>query len=345
VAGRHRALRPSPTIRIVGVTADAGEDAAIALIVVVAFFSCLGFIVSTIAGNKGRSRVGWFFLGMFFFVPALVGALLVKPNHDLELRDWVAGGGRLCAECREPLNHGAIRCRHCGAQQSERAPDAGAPAMSVGGVSRLREEQAALRFLDVQLTNVLESSVTGTATLDVRAMLTPIGFSSRLSTDRAQARCQKLVDEAMMFAGSSAGWVNVDAVRVPRSWAVHYQVLADLDENSPALVAFIERSQLATGQAHVDPAADRASTTEVVYDLGGWSATQVTGLTAALNARGASWELDGDDLVVGADDEAAVDALVVAITGENPDMEPADVPSPQLPPPPPPPPMPPPPPS
>ena len=281
--------RCSPTLPEMWADSSGGgaaTGALIGLVIVLAFFGCLGWIVSSIAGNKGRSRVGWFILGACFFIPALVGALLLKPNHDVELRNWVADGGRLCDECREPLNFGAIRCRHCGAQQSERAPETAslrASATVGSGVSaEIEAQSAATRFFDDQLTNVLESSVTGTATMDVRALLTPIGFSSRLSTERAQTRAQKLVDEAMMFAGSTVGWVAVDNVTVPRSWAAHYQLLADLDVDAPALVAFIERSANASAPA---PPASLIATrdsgvalvdgSEIVYDLGGWTRSQV----------------------------------------------------------------------
>ena len=340
--------RCSPTLPEMWGAGSSGGGAAtgalIGLVIVLAFFGCLGWIVSSIAGKKGRSRVGWFVLGACFFIPALVGALLLKPNHDQELRSWVANGGKLCDECREPLNFGAIRCRHCGAQQSERAPEAPnlwAPATVGSGVrAEIETHSAATRFFDEQLTNVLESSITGTATMDVRALLNPIGFNSRLSTERAQTRAQKLVDEAMMFAGTTTGWVAVDDVTVPRSWAAHYRVLADTDANAPALVAFIERSAHASADvpsasliAARDSGVAEAPASEIVYDLAGWTRSQVAAVTAALDARGTSWELDGDELIVAPGDEDAVDALVMVITGERPDSGPNDIRQAELPPP------------
>jgi hypothetical protein len=317
---------------LTGSTSEGGAGAFIVVVVVLAFFGCLGWIVSSIAVKKGRSRLGWFILGLCFFVPALIGALLIKPNHDHELRSWVDGGGRLCEECREPLNFGAIRCRHCGAQQSQRAPEAGAlqwdaPGDRTAPVMTAAQE-AAIRFFDDQLTEDIELSITGTS--DVQALLKPIGFTARLSTERAQARGQKLVDQAMMAAGSSAGWVAVDDVTVPSPWVENYRLLADLEGDvAPALIAFIERSGLATRDA---PAAEKFAalnsgwlpkgSTEVVYDLAGWTRSQVVTVTASLDARGTAWELDGDELIVGPGDEAAVDALIVVITGESPNTEP-----------------------
>jgi hypothetical protein len=39
----------------------------------------LAFIPAAIASNKGHSGVGFYFFGLFFFLPALIVALLIKP--------------------------------------------------------------------------------------------------------------------------------------------------------------------------------------------------------------------------------------------------------------------------
>ena len=157
-------------------------------------------------------------------------------------------------------------------------------------------------------------------TLDVGALLSPIGATARLGSDRAQLRCQRLVDEAMALAVESSQWTSVDGARMPRSWIYHYQTLADLDDG-PALVAFIERS---TAGNHAGPglsalrAMSTAAETEIAYGIVDWSSAQLTWVTQALDHQGISWFVDAGELIVDPTAEASVDALVAQMTGERP---------------------------
>ena len=293
-------------------------DAAGALIVLLLFLCVLGAIVASIASKKGRSAIGWFFFGALFFIPALVTALLLKPSRDHEVNIWVRGGGRLCEECREPVNQGAIRCHHCGVKQSERAPQA-----SEGWEHEYARTASneAVEFFASELKGVAGASLLGRdQTMDERALLRPIGGTNRLSSDRAMRRCQELVDTAMEMAAETAGWGVVDEVRMPQTWVEHYEVLASLDDDSPALIAFIERSGHGGSTRSALPAPNSAASVEaeIAYDMGDWDAREFARITAALDGERVAWYVDDNDLVVDARSETLADALIADVTGDKP---------------------------
>ena len=303
-------------------------DATGALIVLLLFVCALGAIVASIASKKGRSAIGWFFFGALFFIPALVTALLLKPSRDHEVNMWVRGGGRLCEECREPVNPGAIRCHHCGVKQSERAPEGWEPEYAPTA------SNTAVEFFAGELKGVASASLLGRdQTMDERALLGPIGGTNRLSSDRALRRCQELVDMAMEMAAETSGWSAVDEVRMPRTWVEPYEVLASLDDDSPALIAFIERSGHGGSTRDALPAPNPSSSgeAEIAYDIGDWDAREFARITAALDGERVAWYLDDNDLVVDARSEILADALIADVTGGQP-REATELPAP-LPPP------------
>jgi hypothetical protein len=83
---------------------------AIYLGAIVAANVLLGLIPAFIARSKGRSFIGWWALGLFFLVPALVAALVIGPTRDADV-------GRVqCPRCAEWIVPGAQVCRFCGTE-------------------------------------------------------------------------------------------------------------------------------------------------------------------------------------------------------------------------------------
>mgnify|MGYP003383349431 CR=1 FL=1 len=178
----------------------------------------------------------------------------------------------------------------------------------------------ATQFFADELKNVASASVLGRdQTSDEKALLSPLGETTRLNNSRAMERCQELVDEAMSIAAEISGWCLVDGVRLPKSWLKSYEDLANLDHGCPAIVALIERSQhsLASGLESA-PAASPLEASEIEYDLADWTAIEFTRITAELDREGASWYLDDGALVVDARFESMADDLIERITGDKP---------------------------
>ena len=56
-------------------------------IVIIIVLTCLAFIPSSIAGNKGHSRIGFFFFGLAALIPAIIVACLIKDTNAQIKRD------------------------------------------------------------------------------------------------------------------------------------------------------------------------------------------------------------------------------------------------------------------
>ncbi len=225
------------------------------------------------------------------------------------------GGGHLCEERREPVNQGAIRCQHCGVKQSERTPEAWEHANAPTASSKDVE------FFAGELKGIAGASLLGRdQTLDERALLGPIGGTNRLSSDRDMRRCQELVDTAMERAAETTEWSVVDEVRMPQTRVEPYEVLASLDDDSPALIAFIDRSGHGGSSRDALPAPNPYSSAEaeIAYDIGDWDAREFARITAALDGERVAWYIDDNDLVVNPRSEMRADALIADVTGGQP---------------------------
>ena len=74
----------------------------------------LALIPAAIAQSKGRSFFGYWVFGLFFFVIALVVALVISDESDTR-RAVQAGPRRVpCPRCAELVAAGASACRFCG---------------------------------------------------------------------------------------------------------------------------------------------------------------------------------------------------------------------------------------
>lgn len=76
----------------------------------------LSFMAGAIAGNKGRSTVGFFFLALFLSpVVGTIAILVAAPNKAvIEAKELSSGRSQRCSDCAELVRLEARVCRHCG---------------------------------------------------------------------------------------------------------------------------------------------------------------------------------------------------------------------------------------
>ena len=73
-----------------------------------------GLICTVIAGAKGRSSFGHFFIGVLFGPLGVILSLVMPKNTDrLEKLALNAGDLKKCPQCAEIVKSEAIKCKHC----------------------------------------------------------------------------------------------------------------------------------------------------------------------------------------------------------------------------------------
>lgn len=78
-------------------------------------------VSAIIASNKGRSGVGWFFLGLLLGPFGFAVALL--PTIKKDLPDILREDLRKCPFCAEMIKPDAIKCRFCGSEVPAVVPE------------------------------------------------------------------------------------------------------------------------------------------------------------------------------------------------------------------------------
>lgn len=83
------------------------------------FWLGCAFASAVIASNKGRSALGWFFLGCLFGIFALIVIAVISSNKPAAALPGDPGFAPKedqvrCPECRELILAEARKCKHCG---------------------------------------------------------------------------------------------------------------------------------------------------------------------------------------------------------------------------------------
>jgi hypothetical protein len=97
--------------------------------IIVVWFA-VGIVTAIAAGARGRSPIGWFFIGLVSSLMGLIAVLVMRPIKKNVASNALASienddAYRDCPLCAEPIKKAAVKCKHCGSKVKCPIQDAG----------------------------------------------------------------------------------------------------------------------------------------------------------------------------------------------------------------------------
>lgn len=88
---------------------------------ILAIWFAVAIVTAIAAGARGRSPIGWFFLGLLCSFMGLIAVLVMHPLKneippEAFARDMGETSYRDCPFCAEPIKKAAVKCKHCGSK-------------------------------------------------------------------------------------------------------------------------------------------------------------------------------------------------------------------------------------
>lgn len=134
---------------------------------ILAIWFGVAIVTAIAAGARGRSPIGWFFIGLLCSFMGLIAVLVMRPMGKEAASEALPFSldqthYRDCPYCAEPIKKAAVKCKHCGSKVKRQAEDSGDDSTKPGWTIAFASENDAdyvtlcSRLSDLDLPMVLD---------------------------------------------------------------------------------------------------------------------------------------------------------------------------------------------